>query len=107
MRLPDIGQGLTPTENVGGGLILRTALPAQWAVCQPHQMEVPAQGMVPGNKSGDHPGLSPSKGQKPNPGAPTGPRDQLSSVSLGAPKIPPSSLVLVLQPAINSRVDGT
>jgi hypothetical protein len=90
MRLPDRSQGLTPTENVGGGLILRTALPAQWAVCQPHQMEVPAQGIVPGKKSGVHPGLSPSKGQKPNPGAPTGPGDQLSSLSLGAPKIPPS-----------------
>jgi hypothetical protein len=34
MRLPDRGQGLTPTENVGRGLILRTAPPAQWAVCQ-------------------------------------------------------------------------
>jgi hypothetical protein len=30
MRLPDRGQGLTPTESVGRGLILRTALPAQW-----------------------------------------------------------------------------
>jgi hypothetical protein len=53
MRLPDRGQGLTATENVGGGLILRTALPAQWAVCQPHQMEVPAQGIVPGKESGE------------------------------------------------------
>jgi hypothetical protein len=25
LRLPNGGQGLTPTENVGGGLILRTA----------------------------------------------------------------------------------
>jgi hypothetical protein len=39
MRLPDRGQGLTPIENVNGGLILRTALPAQWAVRQPPQME--------------------------------------------------------------------
>jgi hypothetical protein len=61
MRLPDRGQGLTPTEDVGRGLTLRTALPAQWAVCQPHQMEVPTQGIVPGKKSGNHPGLSPSK----------------------------------------------
>jgi hypothetical protein len=103
MRLPNRGQGLTPTENVGRGLILCTALPAQWAVCHPHQMEVPAQGIVPGKKSGKLPGLSPSKGQKPNPGALTGPEDQLSSLSLGVPKIPPSSLVLVPQPAINSR----
>jgi hypothetical protein len=86
MRLPDRRQGLTPTENVDGSLILRTALPAQWAVCQPHQMEVPAQGIVPGKNYGDHPGLSPSKGQKPNPVAPTGPGDQLSSLSFGAPK---------------------
>jgi hypothetical protein len=62
MRLSDGGKGLTPTENVGRGLILRTSLPAQWAVCQPHQMEVPVQGIVPGKRSGDHPGLSPSKG---------------------------------------------
>jgi hypothetical protein len=46
LRLPNGGQGLTPTENVGGGLILRTALPAQWAVCQPHQVEMPAQGAL-------------------------------------------------------------
>jgi hypothetical protein len=62
---------------------------------------VPAEGVVPGKKSGNHPGLSPSKGQKPNPGALTGPGDQLSSLSLGVPEIPPSSLVLVLQPAIS------
>jgi hypothetical protein len=73
--MPDRGQGLTPTENVDRGLILRTALPAQWAVCQPHQMEVPTQGITPGKKSGSHPGLSPSEGQKPNPGTPTRSRD--------------------------------
>jgi hypothetical protein len=104
MRLPDRRQDLTPTENVGGGLILCPALPAQWAVCQPHQMEVPAQSIMPGKESCDHPGLSPSKGQKPDPGAPTGPGHQLWSLSLGAPKIPPSSPVLVLQPAINSSL---
>jgi hypothetical protein len=60
---------------VGKDLILRTALPAQWAVCQSHQMEVPTQGIMPGKKSGNHPGLSPSEGQKPNPGTPTRPRD--------------------------------
>jgi hypothetical protein len=60
------------------------------------------QGVVPGKKSGNHPGLSPSKGQKPNPGALTGPGDQLLSLS-GVPEIPPSSLVLVPQPVINSR----
>jgi hypothetical protein len=104
MRLPDRGQGLTPTEIVGGGLILRTALPAQWAVCQPHQMEVPTQGVVPGKKSGNHPGLSPSKGQKPNHGTPPRSGDQLPSLSLGVPEIPPSSLVLVPQPAINPSI---
>jgi hypothetical protein len=104
MRLPNRGQGHTPTDNVGRGLILRTALPGQWAVCQPHQMEVPAQDIVPGKMSGNYPGLSPSKGQKPNPGAPTGSGEQLSSLSLGVPEIPPSSLVLVPKPAINSRL---
>jgi hypothetical protein len=67
-------------------------------------MEVPTQGVVPGKKSGNHPGLSPSKGQKPNPGAPTRPGDQLPSLSLGVPEIPPSSLVLVPQPTINPRI---
>jgi hypothetical protein len=75
MRLPDKGQGFTPTENVGRSVILRTALPAQWALCQPHQMEEPAQGIVLGKKSGNHPGLYPSEGQKPKPGTPTRPRD--------------------------------
>jgi hypothetical protein len=35
MRLPNRGQSFTPTENVGRGLILRSTLPAQRAVCQP------------------------------------------------------------------------
>jgi hypothetical protein len=85
MCLPDRGQGLTQTQNVGSGLILRSTLPAQWAVCQPHQMEVPTQGVVPGKKSGNHPGLSPSKRQNSNPGAVTGPGDQIPSLSLGIP----------------------
>jgi hypothetical protein len=38
--------------------------PAQWAVRQPHQVEVPTQGIVPGKKSGNHPGLWPIEGQK-------------------------------------------
>jgi hypothetical protein len=71
IRMPDRGQGLTPTENMGRGLILRSALPVQWAVRQLHQMEVPTQGIMPGKKSGNHP----SEGQKPNPGTPTRPRD--------------------------------
>jgi hypothetical protein len=101
MRLPD--RGPTPTDDVGRGLILRTALPAHWAGCQPHQMEVPTQGVVPGKKSGNHPGLSPSKVQKPNPGAPSWPGDQLPSMSFGIPEIPPPSQVVTPQPAINPR----
>jgi hypothetical protein len=57
MRMPDRGQGLTPTENVGRGFILHSTLPAHWAVCQPHQVEVPTQGIMPGKKSGNLPGL--------------------------------------------------
>jgi hypothetical protein len=34
MCMPDWGQSLTPTENVGRGFILRPTLPAQWAVRQ-------------------------------------------------------------------------
>jgi hypothetical protein len=60
--MPTRGQGLTPTENVGGGFILRSTLPAERAISQPHQMEVPTQGIMPGKKSGNHPGLFPTKG---------------------------------------------
>jgi hypothetical protein len=88
-------------QNGGGGLILCTALPAQWAVCQPRQMEVLSQGIVTGKESGDHPGLSPTKGRKHVAGAPSGPGDQLSILSLRSPKIPSSSPVLVFHPAIN------
>jgi hypothetical protein len=62
MRMPEWAQNLTPTENVGGGFILRSTLPAQWVVSQPHQVEVSAQGIMPGKKSGNHPGLYPIKG---------------------------------------------
>jgi hypothetical protein len=67
------GQGLTLTENVGRGLLLRPALPAQWAACQPHQMEMTTQGVMRYLQSSNHPGLCPIKGQKPNPGTPTRP----------------------------------
>jgi hypothetical protein len=30
----------------GQGLLLRSTLPAQWAICQPHQMEMPTQGVI-------------------------------------------------------------
>jgi hypothetical protein len=30
--MPEWGQNLTPTENVGRGFILRSTLPAQWVV---------------------------------------------------------------------------
>jgi hypothetical protein len=36
-------------------VFLHTALPAQWAVCQPHHMEVPTQGVVPSKKSRELP----------------------------------------------------
>jgi hypothetical protein len=32
MSIPDKGQSLTTTENVGGGFILHSTLPAQWTV---------------------------------------------------------------------------
>jgi hypothetical protein len=56
--MPDRGQNLTPTENVGRGFILRSTLPAQWVVSQPHQLEVSAQGIM----SGNHPELYPIEG---------------------------------------------
>jgi hypothetical protein len=62
MCMPDRGQRLTPTQNVGRGFILCSTLPAQWTVHQPHQMEVPMQGIMPGKKSGNHPGLYPIEG---------------------------------------------
>jgi hypothetical protein len=47
MHMPEWGQNLTQTENVDRGFILRSTLPAQWAVSQPHQLEVCAQGVMP------------------------------------------------------------
>jgi hypothetical protein len=44
------GQGLTPAEDVGRGFILRSAPPAERAVSQPHQMEIPIQCIMPGKK---------------------------------------------------------
>jgi hypothetical protein len=73
--MPNRGQGLTPTENVGRGLLLHSALPAQWAVRQPHQMEVPMQGVMSCKESSNHPGLCPVKGQKPKPVTPTRPQN--------------------------------
>jgi hypothetical protein len=68
--MPTGCQGFTPTENVGRDFILRSTLPAQRAVSQPHQMEMPIQGIMPGKKSGNHPGLFPTEGQEFGPGAP-------------------------------------
>jgi hypothetical protein len=62
VSMPTRGKGLTPTENVGRGFILRSTLPAEWAISQPHQMEVPIHGIMPGKKSGNHSGLFPTKG---------------------------------------------
>jgi hypothetical protein len=50
MCMPDRGQNLTLTENVGRGFILRSTLPAHWIFSQPHQLEVSAQGIMPCNK---------------------------------------------------------
>jgi hypothetical protein len=94
--MPDRSQSLTSTKNVCRGLILCTALPAQWAVCQPHQMEVPTQGIMPGKKSGNHPGLYPSEGQTPNPGTLTRPR-----ACLGSPQDSTIVSGAGSQPAIN------
>jgi hypothetical protein len=55
MHMPEWALNLTPTENVGRGFILRSTLPAQWVVSQPHQLEVSAQGIMTGKKSGNHP----------------------------------------------------
>jgi hypothetical protein len=59
-------------QNVGRRFIHRSTLPAQWAACQPHSVEVPTQGIVSGKESGNHPGLSPVEGYKLNVGALTG-----------------------------------
>jgi hypothetical protein len=82
VSMPNRGQGLTPTENVGRGFILCPTLPAERAISQPHQMEMPVQGIMPGKKSGNHPGLFPARGQEFGPNAPIRPRDQLPSLSL-------------------------
>jgi hypothetical protein len=62
MRMPDGGQNLTLTENVDRCFILRSTFPAQWAVLQPHQVEVPAQSIMSDKMSGNHPGLYPVEG---------------------------------------------
>jgi hypothetical protein len=88
--MPTGGQGLTPAENVGRGFILRSTLPAERTVSEPHQMEMPTQGIMPGKKSSNHPGLFPTEGQEFGPSAPIRPRDQLPSLSLGSTKVLPS-----------------
>jgi hypothetical protein len=57
--MPKLGHNLTPTENVGRGFILRSTLPAQWAVRQPHKVKVPAQGIMSCKKSSNNPRLYP------------------------------------------------
>jgi hypothetical protein len=71
--MPTRGQSLTPTENVGRGFILRPPLPTERTLSQPHQMEMPVQGIMPGEKSSNHPGMLPTKGQELGPIAPTRP----------------------------------
>jgi hypothetical protein len=87
--MPTGGQGLAPTDNVGRGFILRSTLPAERAVSQPHQMEVPIQRIMPGKKSGNPPGLFPTEGQEFGPSTPIRSRDQLQSLSLGGTKFSP------------------
>jgi hypothetical protein len=63
MSMPDRGQSLTLTENVARGFILHSTLPAQRTVYQPHQVEVPMQGIMPGKESSNHPGLFSAEAQ--------------------------------------------
>jgi hypothetical protein len=51
VSMPNGGQGLAPTENVGRGFILRSTLPTERTVSQPHHIKVPVQGIMPGEKS--------------------------------------------------------
>jgi hypothetical protein len=67
-RSPDVcvsewGPGLTLTQNMSQGLLLHTTPPTHRAINQPHQEEVPSQGVVSGEKASYHPGLSPGEGQ--------------------------------------------
>jgi hypothetical protein len=55
MRVPDRGQSPTPTECVGRGFILRSTIAAQWTVRQLYRVEVPTQGIMPGNRPGLYP----------------------------------------------------
>jgi hypothetical protein len=75
VSMPNGGQELAPTENVGRGFILRSTLPTERTLSQPHYMEVPVQGIMPGEKSSNHSGLLPTKGQEPDPVTPIRPRD--------------------------------
>jgi hypothetical protein len=69
--MPKQSQGFTPTKNMGRGLILCSTLPAQWAVYQPHQVEMSSQGIMSGKETCNKPGLHPIKGQKCSLGAET------------------------------------
>jgi hypothetical protein len=93
--MPNRGQGLAPTQNVGRGFILRSTLPAEWTLSQPHHMEVPVQGIMPGEKSSNNPGLLPTKGQELGPVTPIRPWNQLPSLSLGRAKVGRSAPVLL------------
>jgi hypothetical protein len=68
------GQGLAPAENVGRGFILRSTLPIERTLSQPNHMEVPVQGIMPGEKSSNNPGLLPTKGVEPLTWGATAPR---------------------------------
>jgi hypothetical protein len=81
MSMPAGGQSLAPTENVGRGFILRSAPPAERAVLQPHQVEMPIQSVMSGKKSSNPPGLLPTEGQELGPVPPIRSRDQLPSLS--------------------------
>jgi hypothetical protein len=63
MGMPVGGQSLAPAENVGRGFIFRSAPPAERAVLQSHQVEMPIQCVMSGKKSRNLRGLFPTEGQ--------------------------------------------
>jgi hypothetical protein len=75
---------------VGRGVILRSTLPAQRAISQPHQVEMPIQGIMPDKESSNPPGLFPTEGQEFGPSAPRSTpepvvgKDQGLAIAVGA-----------------------
>jgi hypothetical protein len=88
--MPTGGQGLTRAENVGRGFILRSTLPAERAISQPHQMEMSIQGIMPCKKYSNHPGLFPTEGQEFGPSAPRSTPESVVGKDQGLGTLPPS-----------------